>query len=90
MNQSQTNQRNLVTKHNVGDYIKVDRFEVIETFKDQEPLYVAISGNQRYPIPHAFSCLVKTAKGILLQKEGFPGIFSNDDTNPYVWLPVKY
>lgn len=77
--------------HEIGEYLKVDRFEVVETYKDQDPRYVAITADgEKLPIPHAFSGMVGIATGVQLRHEGFPGLFSNDELHPYVWVPVRY
>lgn len=78
-------------QHEVGEYLKVDRFEVVETYRDQEPRYVAITEDgERLPIPHTLSALTGPAIGVELRYEGFPGLFSNDEQNPFIWVPVMY
>lgn len=73
-----------------GDYFKVDRFEVVESFRDEDPIYDAIVGDMRLPIPQALSCLVDIATGVVLKKEPMPGLFSHRSDFPYVWVPVRY
>lgn len=73
-----------------GDYLKVDRFEILESFMDQEPIYSAVVGDAKIPIAPAFSCLVEGAKGIELRKDPIPGFYSNNENKPYVWVPVYY
>lgn len=73
-----------------GDYFKVDRFEITESFKGEDPVYDAIIGDMRLPIPQALSCLVPHAKAVVLRKEPMPGLFSQRSDFPYVWVPVVH